>query len=111
MRTLLYLFDHWYIPVAVGIAILLWIITRGRALPPTSVFKTELEAIKAAAKARDYEAMLGTQDAIEAVKKDHLQEILKLNEAQAQKAKELNNDPVALSRFLVRAASVNASNT
>ena len=110
MRTLLYLFDHWYIPVAVGIAILLWIITRGRALPPTSIFKTELEAIRAAAKARDYEAMLGTQDAIEEIKKDYAQELLKLNAEQAQKAEELNNDPVALSKFLVRVAS-NSSNT
>ncbi len=85
----------------IGLAVLGWIVTRGRS-PPMGGLDNELKAIRAGARARETEAQLGSQAALAEVREEHRTELLKLDAEQAKKAEELRDDPVALSKFLVR---------
>ncbi len=102
-RALHFLVDHWYIPLFVGGVLLLWILTAGRKMPPVSTVKRELEAIRAGAEAREMQLIMGKEAAVKRLQKERADAIAALNAKQAQRAKELENDPVALSKFLIRA--------
>lgn len=104
-KALFWLLDHWYLPLFVVGVVLGWWLTRdsSKKLPPLGQIKTELDAIEAGRKARDLEAQLGAQRAAEEVRRQHDAAIQKLDATQAAKAEELRADPVALSKFLVRA--------
>lgn len=103
-KALFWILDHWYIPLfAIGV-LLGWWLTRGKkGLPPIKEIAHELKAIEAGREAREWKAKLGAERAAEEVRKQHLAAIEKLNADQAKKAEELRQDPVALSRFLVKA--------
>lgn len=104
-KAALWLLDHWYLPLfAVGV-LLGWWLTRDttKKLPPLDQIKTELDAIEAGRKARELETRLGAQQAAEEVRRQHDAAVQKLDAEQARRAQELQADPVALSKFLVRA--------
>lgn len=102
-KALHLLIDYWYIPALVVGAILFWILTAGKRTPPVSTVARELEAIQAGKKAREMELQLGKERAAEELRIEHASAIAALDEEKAEKAKELENDPVAFSRFIVRA--------
>jgi len=104
-KALHFLVDYWYIPVLILGLVLAWIVFRGKRWPIVDTIMHEFAAIRAGAKARDDEARLGHEKAKANVKSERAAEIGKLNEDQRKKAKELEDDPVALARFLVRAGS------
>lgn len=94
---------YWYIPVFIIAVILGWVIFRKRGTPIKQT-QTELEAIKAAEEAREWKARLGAEMAKKQVEAKYREEVAALNEKQAAQAKELEDDPVKLAKFLVRAA-------
>lgn len=98
-----WLVDHWYIPLFILGVILGIILTGGKALNFKKV-KDELDVIKAGAEARKLKAEAGALAATTEVERLHEDAVARLDEKQAEEAKELRNDPVALSRFLVRAS-------
>ena len=59
--------------------------------------------IRAAAEAKKVTARKGKEEGLKVVQTRFAKEVEALNEKQAEEAKALHEDPVALSRFLVRA--------
>ena len=103
MNVLRWLVDRWYIPLIAVAAVLTWVFLRSK--PPKAILSTELEAIKAGAQARVVVAEDGAERARAEVLRVHATEVAALDEAQAERAVELAEDPQALAKFLVRAAS------
>lgn len=108
MRVLKWLWNHWYVPLAVVAAIvaaLLW--KKPKGVPVTQVVidstKKELEVIEAQAEVRRLKAELGAEQARQHVEDKYREAKSKLTAEQAEKAKRLEKDPVALAKFLVRA--------
>lgn len=106
MRILYWLKDYWYIPVffiaAIGGLVLSYILFKR---PDTSILeKTNLEikAIQAGAEARQIKAELGAEQAKAVVAGKYMQEMAALDTKQKAQAVELENDPVALAKYLVR---------
>lgn len=103
-KSLLWLLDHWYLPLfAVGVLLGWWLTRDSKRGEPLAQIKAELDAIKAGQKARELEAQLGAQQAADEVRKEHAAAVQALNAEQVKKAEALRSDPVALSKFLVRA--------
>jgi len=100
-----FLRDYWYIPLAILAFILLWILFRGKRPTPIKQTKVELEAIRAGALAREMTERLGAEATKKHIEVVYQKNIAQLNEAQAKQAKGLADDPVALSKFLVRAGA------
>lgn len=94
---------YWYIPVFVIAVILGWVIFRKRGTPIKQTV-AELDAIKASEQAREWKERLGAEMAKKQVEEKYRQEKAALSEKQAAQAKELEDDPMALAKFLVRAA-------
>ena len=109
MRVLFWLKDHWYLPllaIALLGSLMLCLVFRTGATPADAkrALDSELEVIRAGAEARRLKAQLGAQQAAEEVRKQHAVAVLALNADQIKEAEALHHDPVALSRFLVRAS-------
>lgn len=95
--------SYWYVPFFIIAVILGWAIFRKKGTPIAQT-QAELEAIKAAEQAREWQARLGAEMAKKQVEAKYREELAALNEKQTAQAKELEDDPVALAKFLVRAA-------
>jgi hypothetical protein len=107
MKILRWLADHWYLPLFVLGVFLGWWLTRGRGkVLPTKQIQTELKAIEAGRKAKSLEAELGAEQATAKILKEYKAEVQKLNEEEAKQVAELKQDPVALSKFLVKTGSL-----
>jgi hypothetical protein len=109
-RIVFWIWDYWYlVALAVGLGIaLLWV----RGTSPADVarrVKLELDAIRAKGETRQVEAKLGAERAREHVEQTYHNEIIALDAEQHRKAMELQNDPVALAQFLVRAGSTSGA--
>ena len=109
MSALFWLKDHWYLPLLAIVllgSLMLCLIFRTGATPADAkrALDSELEVIRAGAEARRLRAELGAQQAAEQVRKQHAAAVQALDAEKAQQAEELRDDPVALSRFLVRAS-------
>lgn len=102
-RFLHWLVDYWYIPLVVLGGIFLFVMSRGKESPSKILF-TELDAIKAGSDAKKVQAEKGAEIASEEVRKKHAEALKKLDEEQKAEAERLKNDPVALSKFLIRAS-------
>ena len=100
--------DYWYVVALIAGAVLLWLVTGGRRSIPSDTIKREMAAIRAGAEAREKQIQLGRHRAARDVRKAHAVAIARLKDQQATKAEELRNDPVALSKFLVRAGRPDA---
>jgi len=101
MGVLCWLKDHWYLPLLAGVAILGYLTFRGRVRPWESV-ERELDVIRAGQKAREAQERLGAERAAEAVRIEHQDALTRLDADQRKEAEALAQDPVALSRYLVR---------
>lgn len=106
--VLRWLAAYWYIPLFIGGVLALWAITGFRRTPPIDTVTRELAVIRAGAAAREAQLLLGKKRAAEQVQREKAVAIAQLQDKQAAKAEELRDDPVALSRFLVRAGRPDA---
>jgi len=97
---------YWYIPFFVLLTILFWVVFKGKKGTPVEQTKRELEAIEAGRRAQEMEARYGTEVAKANLKTKYREELAALDEKKAAKAKELENDPQKLAKFLVRAVLV-----
>ena len=104
MKALRFLRAYWYIPVFVGGVILVWILTGGKKASPIGTIVRELEAIRAGSDTRELTLKVGKEKAVAQLHKDKAEEIKALDAKSAAKAKELEDDPVVLSKFLIRSA-------
>lgn len=105
MKVLRFIGRYWYIPFLILGAILAWIVFRDRNRTPIAATKRELKAIDAGRRAKEMEARYGTEAAKAKVKSEYQAALAALDGKKAAKAKELENDPAKLARFLVRAGS------
>lgn len=83
-------------------AIVIVIVTVGAVRPD---IKREIEVAKADAEATKLEAKVGWEEAVKRIEEEHKTTLESLNGSQRFQAEKLKEDPVALSRFLVRAGS------
>lgn len=105
MRKILKLLgDYWYVPLFILAVIFGWVLFRRHGTPIEQT-RAELDAIKAGRDAQELQARLGAEGAKRILQIQYSKELTALNEEQKTKAKELQNDPKALAKFLVRAGS------
>jgi len=103
VAVLYWLKDYWYIPLFILGIFLLWVFFKERKNPLARI-QNEIDAIEAGAYAREMKKRYGLEKAKKKVREKFRTEIVLLDEKQMKQAKELENDPVALARFLVRVA-------
>ena len=97
---------HWYIPIFIIGVLLGWLFfgrSRARGTPLAQT-KTELRAIEAEAQAAKLVKTIGAERAKVLVKEQYQRELGVLDAKQKAEAKELEDDPQKLAKFLVRAA-------
>jgi hypothetical protein len=97
--------DHAWIIAIVAVGILLLILSRGK-FDFKKFYSKEKEVIDAKAEARKAQIELGAAKAAEKIKEEHKEVIKKLDEQQAKRAKELENDPEKLVEAILRATLV-----
>ena len=83
-----------------GIAVLTYVLTKGKSPIPSA--KKEMEVIKLKSEVKKLQAEQGLEAATAALMSKHTQELDQMDEASRAKAKALRSDPVALAEFLVR---------
>lgn len=107
MRVLNWLRTYWYVPLTIAGLVLLWLLTRdrGSSAALAGQLKAEIDAARASAETRKVQAELGAEKAREHVEHTYQEQLQQLSDEQAAQAKELEDDPAALSRFLVRAGA------
>ena len=110
MRVLCWIADFWYIPLLVlgavaGIIVVLALRGAGRdAGDPFKKVQDELKVIEAGRAAREDRINKGETAALEAVNGKYAKQRETLNEKEAAKIKQYEDDPVALARALERAS-------
>jgi len=99
-----FLRDYWYIPLFIIGAIILFLVTRKSSDKPPIIAKVkkELDVIQAGADARNIAIEKGTEYAVVATKAEYQAKIQALDVTQKLEMKELENDPIALARYLER---------
>lgn len=107
MTFLLWLKDHWYLPVFVIFIVLAWALGRRSAGNPFETVRREVDAINAGAEIRKLEAERGTAQAKAEVESKYKAQLAALSEEQKQQAVALAASPVDLAKFLVRAGGGN----
>lgn len=103
-KSLRFIANYWYIPFLFLLFLLGWIFFRKRGAPLEQI-ETELEAIWAGQKVREMREKEGAVRARLEVLAKYANEREQLSREQQEKAEKLKDDPVALSKFLVRAGS------
>lgn len=105
-RALRWVVDYWYIPLFAVVVIAAWVLwARWNArpsLPPVQKILGEVKAIGAAREAREIQIKGGAEEAKRHVREKYAERRLRLDAEAEAKAKELENDPVALARYLDR---------
>ena len=104
-KTLKWFRDYWYIPFFILAMILGWLIFRKRDVTPIEQTKNELEAIREGRKTKELAIKEGAGRARLELLAKYAREKKELSQKQKAKAERLKHDPVALSKFLVRAGS------
>ena len=93
---------YWYIPVFTLVSLFTWIITRRPG--PFKQTNAEIKAIKAESEVTKLKEIIGTTAAKQLIEDKYQNEIKELDEKQKLQAKELEDDPAKLAKFLVRAS-------
>lgn len=104
-RAMWWVVDHWSIPLIIGAIVLGLIFLRWRkpdAKGALQRVQDELDIIRAGSDARDVQIQLGTEQTVQHVKDKYAAKTVALDATQALKVKELEDDPVALAKYLER---------
>lgn len=99
---------YWCIPVitVVGVFVgFLGAVFRRRRESPLEQTQEEMRAIQTAATTKKLSLGIGASQARKVVEREYADTVLQLNAEQAEKAKELRDDPEELAKFLVRASN------
>lgn len=88
------------VAVILGIAVLTYVLTKGKSPIPSA--KKEMEVIKLKSEVKKLQAEQGLEASLRAVEDKYAQRLHALDEASAEQADALRSDPVALAEFLVR---------
>jgi flagellar biosynthesis/type III secretory pathway M-ring protein FliF/YscJ len=94
----------WVVGV-VAVAVLIWILSRGKAQPPTTELKAAVDAARAEAKAEKLAATIGHREAVKRIEEEYRDSIQKLEKKEQEQVEELKQDPGRLARLLARDAS------
>ena len=100
-----FLLDHWQLPALIVVIVVSWLLFRWRKPDAKGVaqdVQAELDIIQAGAKAREMEIQLGTEQTVQNVKDKYAAKTVALDATQMLKVKELEDDPIALARYLER---------
>lgn len=103
--TMWWIVDHWQLPALIVVAVLGWLIFRWRKPDPKGALRAvqdELDIIRAGSAAREMQLQLGTTQTLEHVKDKYAAKTVALDATQQLKVKELEDDPVALAKYLER---------
>jgi hypothetical protein len=98
-----FLSDYWFIPFFI-FSIFLFYFFRKKTNPPIQKIKNELEVIQAGRKANELIITEGYEKAKEAILSLYYVEKDQLSKKQQIEAERLKNDPIELSKLLVRAS-------
>ena len=105
-KACLFILDYWYLPLLVFVAIAgYFTFRRWRGKDGENMLGPvldELRVIQAGSTVREMQIQMGVEAASAAVKEKYRVKELALAEAQAAKVRELENDPVALAKYLER---------
>ena len=104
-KAMYWLLDHWYIPALfIGAIVAFFIFKKKYGLidDPLMRIAEELNIIDAGSEAREMQIQLGTEQAIQHVKDKYQAKAVALDAQQQATVKDLENDPVALARYLER---------
>ena len=86
-------------------SIAIWSVFKGFQGPlPDEIIRKELRALKAEGQVKKLQAEANKEEALNQVKQDYASELQQLDEKQAKKAKELEDDPSKLAKFAIKAA-------
>jgi len=100
-----FVLDHWKLPAFIVVIVVGWLLFRWRK-PDTrgamQEVQDELDIIRAGAVARDMEIQIGTEQTVQQVKAKYAAKTMALDATQMLKVKELEDDPIALARYLER---------
>lgn len=107
LRAAKWLIDYWYIPfIALGAIVWYLLVCRDKSQGNVhQVFErvsAELEVIEAKQEARDLELTLGHEAAVTEIRRKFTEKRVRLDQQQADKAKELEHDPQQLAKYLSR---------
>lgn len=99
--------NYWYVPLFVVLVVVLSIFfwPRKKSRNPVRTIQKELDAIRAGMEAREWKEKYGVEVARKQVEERFREEKEALTERKRAQAERLKDDPVALSKFLVRAGS------
>jgi hypothetical protein len=105
MTALRWLKKYWYVPLFVLAVFLGFMLSRKSRARGTPLVQTlrELDAIKAGAEVEKVKAQLGAEQAKAHVEDKYREEIDALDEKQKERLEKMEEDPMAMARFLVRA--------
>ena len=104
-KAIMWLVDRWWIPALVIAVVASWYIFRRRkpnVAGALAEVQTELDIIQAGAEARETEIELGTVQTVQRVKDKYAAKTATLDATQMLKVKELEDDPIALAKYLER---------
>jgi len=103
--TMWWIVDHAWLPILIGVAVLGWFFFRWRKADPKGVLQAvqdEVDIIRAGSAAREMQLQLGTEQTLGYVKDKYAAKTVALDATQQLKVKELEDDPVALAKYLER---------
>lgn len=94
----------WLVGV-VALAVLIWIISRGKTAPPKTEIEAAKRAIDAEAKAEKLAAVLGHHEAVRQIEEEYGENLKALEAEEAEQVERLRADPGRLARLLARDAA------
>ena len=106
MKFIQFIKDYWYLPLFAAGVVAAWALwtywSGGPVLPPLDKIYKEVSAIKAQRLTRETVIIQGTVEAKHQLRGKYAETIRRLDAEQNLKVKELEDDPVALAKFLDR---------
>lgn len=104
-KVLHFVGDYWYIPAILIATVVGWLLFRWHkpdAQGALQEVQDELDIIRAGAEVRELQIKVGTEQTLQHVKDKYQAKTIALDATQQLKAKELENDPIALAKYLER---------
>jgi hypothetical protein len=102
-KAMWWLWDHLWIVTVLLVAVLGWALFRWRdGKGAMATVQDELDVIRAGSAAREMQIQLGTDQTVQHVKDKYQAKTVALDATQQARVRELEDDPVALARYLER---------
>jgi len=106
LKVWYFILDHWQLPVIIIAILIGWLLFRSWRKSDTKglvqAVQDELGIIQAGSATREMQLQLGTEQTLGHIKDKYAAKTMALDAVQQLKVKELENDPVALAKYLER---------